>query len=89
MRLEGMKPTLYVKAGCPYCKAALDYLDRNNIGYEKVDVRDNASGMKQLEEISGQTKTPTLDWNGDVLADFGIEQLEDFLRSHAESGAAK
>lgn len=75
-----MKPILYVKTGCPYCKAAIDYLDGNKISYEKVDVRGSDKGMKKLQEISGQTKTPTLDWNGEVLADFGVEQMEDFLR---------
>jgi len=75
-----MKPTLYVKTGCPYCKAAMDYLDGNKIDYEKIDVRDDEAGMKKLEEISGQTKTPTLDWEGEILPDFGVEELEEFLK---------
>lgn len=75
-----MKPILYVKSGCPYCKAAIDYLDGNKIDYEKVEVRGSDRAMKKLQEISGQTKTPTMDWDGEVLADFGVEQLEDFLR---------
>ncbi len=78
-----MKPTLYVKTGCPYCKAAMDYLDGNKIAYEKVDVRGSDPNMKKLQEVSGQTKTPTMDWDGHVLADFGVEALEDFLRKHA------
>lgn len=79
-----MTPTLYVKMGCPYCKAAMDYLDGNNIAYERVEVRGSEEGMKKLQDISGQTKTPTLDWDGDVLADFGVEELEDFLAKRAE-----
>ena len=75
-----MTPILYVKAGCPYCKAAMDYLDERGIGYEKVDVRGSDSKMKKLQELSGQTKTPTMDWNGEVLADFGTDELEEFLR---------
>ncbi len=80
-----MTPTLYVKTGCPYCKAAMDYLDQQQVQYEKVDVRGSDSGMKKLQELSGQTKTPTLDWNGDVLADFGTEELEAFLKNHTAS----
>jgi len=80
-----MKPTLYVKTGCPYCKAAMDYLDGNNLAYEKVDVRGSDAGMKKLEALSGQTKTPTIDWDGDVLPDFGVEELEKFLRKHPHS----
>ena len=79
-----MKPTLFVKTGCPYCKAAIDYLDAHKIPYEKVDVQERGSDMKRLEEISGQTKTPTMAWDGDVLPDFGVEELEEFLRNHAQ-----
>lgn len=63
----------------------MDYLDEHQVKYEKVDVRGNDSGMKKLQELSGQTKTPTLDWDGDVLADFGTEELEGFLENHATS----
>lgn len=80
-----MTPTLYVKTGCPYCKAAMDYLDENKIAYEKVDVRGSDEGMQKLEEISGQTKTPTLDWDGEVLADFGVDELEEFVADRANS----
>ena len=75
-----MTPTLYVKNGCPYCKAATDYLDQHQIPYEPVDVRGSDAKMKKLQEISGQTKTPTMDWNGEVLADFGTDELEQFLK---------
>lgn len=81
-RIIGMKPTLYVKTGCPYCKAAKDFLDGNQINYREVDVRKDEAAMKKLEEISGQTKTPTLEHDGEVLADFGVEELEAFLKKH-------
>lgn len=58
----------------------MDYLDQRGIGYETAEVRGSDSKMKKLQELSGQTKTPTMDWNGEVLADFGTEELEEFLR---------
>lgn len=75
-----MTPILYVKTGCPYCKAAMDSLNERKIGYETVDVRGSDGKMKKLQELSGQTKTPTLDWDGEVLADFGTDELEAFLK---------
>lgn len=73
-------PTLYVKMGCPYCKAAIDYLDEHEVAYEMVDVRGNDALMSKLKEISGQRRTPTMVWDDDVLADFGIDELNEFLR---------
>ena len=80
-----MTPILYVKTGCPYCKAAIEFLNERGVKYEQVDVRGSDSGMKKLQDLSGQTKTPTLDWDGDVLADFGTDELEEFLKTHSQS----
>jgi glutaredoxin len=72
-------PILYVKSGCPYCAAAMKYLDDHKVAYEKTDVRGNETAMDKLKNVSGQTRTPTLVRDGEVLADFGIEDLEKFL----------
>lgn len=77
-------PILYVKRGCPYCKAAKNYLDQKEIAYQEVEVRSDPAQMKKLQEISGQSKTPTLVWNGDVLANFGTEELKSFLEKRAQ-----
>jgi glutaredoxin 3 len=84
VRIEFVSTTiLYVKAGCPYCAAAMDYLDEHQIAYEQIDVRGDDEGMKKLKELSGQTKTPTLVLEDKVLANFGVKDLEKFL---AEQG---
>ncbi len=79
------QPTLYVKTGCPYCRAAMEALDARSVQYKEVDVRGDHALMQELQKISGQTKTPTIVWDGDVLADFGVEQLEPFLKKHARA----
>jgi len=61
----------------------MEYLDEHKIEYVTEEVRSNPEMMEKLQKISGQKKTPTLDWNGEVLADFGVDQLEEFLRSRA------
>jgi len=47
--------------------------------FDKVDVLGNPEALQELENVSGQDSTPTLVWDGDVLADFDIEELEEFL----------
>jgi glutaredoxin 3 len=76
------RPILYVKRGCPYCKAATNYLDQHQIPYQSVEVRGDPAQMQKLQEISGQSKTPTLVWTGDVLANFGTEELAAFVSAH-------
>jgi glutaredoxin len=74
------RPLLYVKAGCPWCDEAEDYLDEHGIAYDKVDVNDDPEAMAELKRISGQTKAPTMLWGEELLADFGADELDAFLR---------
>lgn len=73
-------PTLYIKVGCPWCDEVIDYLDRQRIDYETIVVSGNREAMAEMVALSGQSKAPTLDWHGTVLADFGVEELVPFLR---------
>ena len=57
----------------------MDYLDQHKIAYQKVEVRGDPAQMKNLINVSGQSRTPTLLWEGEVLADFGTEELQAFL----------
>jgi hypothetical protein len=38
--------------------------------------------MQEMVDLSGQSKAPTMDWDGEVLADFGVDELVPFLRAH-------
>lgn len=75
-----IKPALYVKTGCPWCDEVLDYLDAHRIAYEKITVSGDRAAMQTMIDLSGQGKAPTMDWDGDVLADFGVDELVPFLR---------
>lgn len=75
------KPKLYVKTGCPWCDEAEEYLQSKKIDYERIEVRTNRAAMDEMIALSGQTKTPTMDWDGEVLADFGVDELIPFLQN--------
>jgi len=79
--MSDIKPILYVKTGCPWCREATDTLNEYDIAYEEVVVSGNSEAMTAMVELSGQSKAPTMDWNGEVLADFGAEELVPFLKA--------
>ena len=70
---------LYLKTGCPWCVEVERYLERKGIEVRKVIVSGNREAMNEMTQISGQSKAPTLDWEGEILADFGVEELVPFL----------
>lgn len=73
-------PILYVKPGCPWCLDVIKFLDYSGIRYRQHDVSRDHEAYEEMREKSGQTKAPTLDWRGDILADFGVEELIPFLQ---------
>jgi glutaredoxin len=73
---------LYIKAGCPWCRTARDYLQNHGYQYELIDVSRDRAAFEELKRFSGQTFTPTRDWDNLVLSDFGPEDLEEFLEAH-------
>ena len=75
-----IKPIIYVKTGCPWCEEVLEYLDALRIAYQKITVSGNRDAMQAMIDLSGQSKAPTMDWYGEVLADFGVDELVPFLR---------
>ena len=73
-------PILYIKIGCPWCDEVIDYLKKERIPYQTKVVSGNREAMAEMVELSGQSKAPTMDWHGQVLADFGVDELIPFLR---------
>lgn len=74
-------PVLYVKPGCPWCEEVEEWLAARRIAVRRVVVSGNREAMDEMVALSGQRKAPTMDWHGEVLADFGVAELVPFLRA--------
>ncbi len=74
-------PILYIKTGCPWCSEVVECLSEHGIGYREKNVSQDATALAEMQRISGQNKAPVLDWQGKILADFGVEELKPFLQA--------
>jgi len=74
---------LYVKSWCPWCVSAKHFLNKHGYRYDEVDVNRDRAAYDEMIRLSGQTLTPTLVASGRVLADFGTDELEIFLKQHS------
>jgi len=74
-----MEITLYSRPLCGWCIDAKEYLRQNNLPFTEVNVGANPAAYKEMKGLSGQTYVPTIVINGQVLADFDVEQLKAFL----------
>jgi len=73
-------PILYIKTGCPSCHEVVEFMDSHGVSYREKNVSNDSSAMAEMQRKSGQTLAPTLDWNGKILADFGVDELVPFLQ---------
>ena len=78
-------PILYVKQGCPWCIDALAYFKQKNAELEIIDVRSDPTRLKELEQISGQTMTPTLKHGDFLVKDFDLDEFEQALAQNPQA----
>jgi glutaredoxin len=70
-----MKITLYKKAGCPWSAAVIGFLHELNVPFEIRNVTSHPQYAAELEKKSGKCISPTLDFDGQVLADVSVEAV--------------
>lgn len=58
----------------------MEFLDEHGVSYRLREVSSDPAALAEMEKKSGQTRAPTLDWDGTILADFGLDELVPFLR---------
>ena len=76
-----MKIRLFIKPSCGWCHLAMDWLDERGIKYELIDVFTQRGAFQEMVDISGQTRSPVIEVDGKILADFDPEELEEFFKS--------
>lgn len=74
--MKNPKIRLFIKPTCPWCREVMAWLDERTIPYERLDITADRSVREEMERISGQPRVPTMQADGRVLADFGVEELE-------------
>ena len=70
-----MKVILYRKSGCPWAAAVMGFLNELAIPFEIRNFSVNDQFAKEVEKKSGQSKSPTLEIDGHILADASVEQV--------------
>jgi glutaredoxin 3 len=84
-----MSIRLFIKPYCSWCHKAQHWLDERGIKYRTLDVISDSKAMTEMVNLSGQTYAPVIEVDGNVLADFGPEELEKFWRQLSTTNAKK
>ena len=77
-----MKITLYKKSGCPWSAAVVGFLNELNIPFETKNLTPHPKYAAELEKKSGKCASPTLDIDGQILADASVEDVGHILEKN-------
>lgn len=72
---------IYSTPVCPYCVMAKEFLQKNNISFEDVNVAADEAAAKEMIEKSHQMGVPVIDVDGEIFVGFNRAELEKALKS--------
>ena len=75
-----MKIRLFIKPYCGWCHKAVRWLDQRGLDYETIDVMASDAAWDEMVRLSDQDLAPVIEVDGQVLADFGPDELEEFWK---------
>ena len=84
--VKSKRVRLFIKPYCGWCSKAMRWLDHNGIEYEPVDVIADEAAYDEMIKLSGQELAPVIDVDGNILADFGPDQLAEFWEKLERAG---
>lgn len=61
---------IYTKNGCPYCEAAIRNFNAEGIPFEEVNLSVHPERIKEIEQLTKNTKVPVIVDNGEVTVGF-------------------
>ncbi len=70
---------IYSTPTCVYCKSLKEYLDKNKVPYQDIDVSQNEKELETMVAISGQMGVPVIDIDGNVVIGFDKEKVDELL----------
>jgi len=81
-----MNIIIYTKTGCGWCEDVLELLRSRNVSFEERNCTGNKQCFEELVQKSGQFMTPTLDIDGEIIADTDRETVSSTLKARGVLG---
>jgi glutaredoxin-related protein len=77
--MDKPKITAWMKPQCGWSNGVRAVLRKYDLPFEDKDIINNPANRWEMEQKSGQSLQPTLEINGNMLADISGEELEKWL----------
>ena len=71
---------VYSTPACPYCYMMKDFLKKNNIKFEDIDVSADPKAAREMIEKSRQMGVPVIDIDGKIIVGYNVPALKKALK---------
>ena len=75
-----MKVKVYSTQACPFCQDAKDFLKKNKIKFEKVDVNEDRKAALEMISKSKQTGVPVIEIGKEIIVGFDVPKIKKALK---------
>lgn len=75
-----MKVRVFSTPTCPYCHMTKEFLKKNNIKFEDIDVSKDQKAAQEMIEKSGQMGVPVIDIDGKIIVGYNVTALKEALK---------
>lgn len=73
------KIKVYSLPNCPACKKAKAYLSAKGVDYDDIDVSTSDKALKEMMDISGQTRVPVIIIQDKFMVGFDSKRIDELL----------
>jgi len=71
---------IYSTPTCVYCKTLKEYLKKNKIELQVIDVSKNEKDLQEMIKKSGQMGVPVVDIDGEIIVGFDKQKIDEKLK---------
>ena len=75
-----MKVVVYTTPACPYCIMVKNFLKKNNISFEEIDVSKDKKKKQEMMDKSGQMSIPVTEIDGIIIVGYDLKKIKDALK---------
>ncbi|MDY6794513.1 MAG: glutaredoxin domain-containing protein [Actinomycetota bacterium] len=61
---------LYSTPTCPYCKMAKDFLGKEGVAFDDIDITSDGNAAREMVDKSGQMGIPVLEVDNTIIVGF-------------------
>jgi len=73
------KVVVYTAPGCAYCLFVENFLKRNSVPFDEIDISKDKSAKERMIKISSQENVPVVEIGNTVIIGYDLKKMKEAL----------